>query len=349
MRRLLHASIAVGLALGFPGIPLLANAAANAEHGGHRHHPPSSASAVNKADEPTGQEQEPDSKPSTMNHNASDHGGGHGDHKGHGHDDHKADTSTQRVENGRSPEDADGAARTTSRTPIPVLTDKDRSAVFLDSEGHTVHDRAIVGFFLLDKFEWRDADDGDALGWEISAWIGGDVNRLWLRSEGEQSDSETDAAEMQLLWGHSVGPWWDLVAGVRHDFEPGASQTWAAVGLQGLALYNFEAEASAFIGEAGQAAARLDADYDILISNRLILQSSAELNAYGKSDSERGIGSGLANLEIGLRLRYEIRREFAPYLGATWTRSYGNTAELIRERDDKVNETQWVAGLRIWF
>ena len=241
------------------------------------------------------------------------------------------------------------AAPTESRTPIPALTDADRAAVFTSHAGHQVHDSAINTYFLADKLEWQDADDASTLAWDLSGWIGGDIDRLWLRSEGERSNGKTEDAEIQALWGHAISPWWDVVSGVRQDFKPGAPQTWAAFGLQGMALYNFEAEATAFIGENGQSAVRLEGDYDILLTNRLILQPTAELNVYGKNDPQRGIGSGLANTEAGLRLRYEIRREFAPYIGVTWNRTYGNTADYAREEGDDRSEARLVLGVRLWF
>ncbi|AMQ83906.1 MULTISPECIES: copper resistance protein B [Pseudomonas] len=241
------------------------------------------------------------------------------------------------------------AAPTESRTPIPALTDADRAAVFTSHAGHQVHDSAINTYFLADKLEWQDADDASTLAWDLSGWIGGDIDRLWLRSEGERSNGKTEDAEIQALWGHAISPWWDVVSGVRQDFKPGAPQTWAAFGLQGMALYNFEAEATAFLGENGQSAVRLEGDYDILLTNRLILQPTAELNVYGKNDPQRGIGSGLANTEAGLRLRYEIRREFAPYIGVTWNRSYGHTADYAREEGEDRSEARLVLGVRLWF
>jgi len=114
----------------------------------------------------------------------------------------------------------------------------------------------------------------------------------------------TESAELQALWGHAVSPWWDVVSGVRQDFKPGAPQTWAALGLQGMALYDFETQATAYLGEAGQTALRLKGDYDILLTNRLILQPTAEINLYGKNDPQRATGSGLSDTEVGLRLRY---------------------------------------------
>ncbi|MCF5702424.1 copper resistance protein B [Pseudomonas syringae] len=241
------------------------------------------------------------------------------------------------------------AAPTESRTAIPPLTDADRAAVFTSPGGHQVHDSAIHTYFLADKLEWQDADDGSTLAWDLSGWIGGDIDRLWLRSEGERSNGKTEDAELQALWGHAISPWWDVVSGVRQDFKPGAPQTWAAFGLQGMALYNFEAEATAFIGEGGQSALRLEGDYDILLTNRLILQPTVEVNVYGKNDAQRGIGSGLANTEAGLRLRYEIRREFAPYIGVTWNRTYGNSADYAREKGEDRSEARLVLGVRLWF
>jgi copper resistance protein B len=140
-----------------------------------------------------------------------------------------------------------------------------------------------------------------------------------------------------------------VVSGVRQDFKPGAPQTWAALGVQGMALYNLETKATAFMGEGGQTAVRLEGDYDILLTNRLILQPKAELNVYGQNDPQRGIGSGLSSTEAGLRLRYEIRREFAPYLGVTWNRTYGKTADYANAEGEDRSEARLVLGVRLWF
>ncbi|WP_448145637.1 copper resistance protein B [Pseudomonas silesiensis] len=236
-----------------------------------------------------------------------------------------------------------------SRTPVPALTDADRAAVFESHAGHQMHDRSINSFFLIDQLEWQDANEGSALRWEADGWIGGDTDRLWLRSEGERTNGVTESAELQALWGHAISPWWDVVSGVRQDFKPGSPQTWAALGLQGMALYNFETQATAYLGEAGQTALRLKGEYDILLTNRLILQPTAEMNFHGKNDPQRATGSGLSNTEVGLRLRYEIRPEFAPYIGVTWNRAYGNTADYILEEGEDRSDTRFVAGVRMWF
>lgn len=241
------------------------------------------------------------------------------------------------------------AAPAESRTPIPRLTDADRKAAAFDTAGHAVHDKGINSLFLVDRLEWQDARGGNALNWDFKGWIGGDTDRLWLSSEGERSGGKLHEAEVQALWGRSISPWWDAVGGVRHDFKPGSSQTWAAFGLQGMALYNFEASAMVFAGENGQTAARLKGEYDILFTNRLILQPAAEVNFFGKNDHGRGIGSGLSNTEVGVRLRYEIRREFAPYIGVTWNRTYGATADYARAHGERRSDTRFVVGVRMWF
>ncbi|WP_200893713.1 copper resistance protein B [Pseudomonas syringae] len=241
------------------------------------------------------------------------------------------------------------AAPTQSRTPVPPITDADRATVYTSHAGHQVHDSAINSYFLADKLEWQDANDGSALAWDLSGWIGGDIDRLLLRSEGERTNGKTEEAEIQALWGHSISPWWDVVAGARQDFKPGAPQTWAAFGLQGQAISDLDIEATAFIGEAGQTAARLEADYDLQLTSNLVLQPTAELNFYGKNDPQRGNGSGLSTSEFGLRLRYEITPQFAPYVGVSWDRSYGKTADYAREDDEDTQDARLVVGVRMWF
>lgn len=235
------------------------------------------------------------------------------------------------------------------REPIPVLTDADRIAAFPDVARHTVHDNAIRSYWLLDRLEGWSADEGTGIGWEALSWIGTDLNRVWLRSEGERTNSTVEAADVEVLYGRSIARWWDVVGGVRHDFGEGPSQTFAAIGVMGLAPQKFEVQATAYIGQSGQTAARLEAEYDTLLTNRLILQWQAEAELYGKDDERRGIGSGLSTVEAGLRLRYEFTRKFAPYIGVVWERAYGGTADFRRAHFDDIDNTRFVAGLRIWF
>lgn len=241
------------------------------------------------------------------------------------------------------------AATTQPRTPIPSVTDADRAAAIAPSHVHDMFDNAIQSYVLINRLEVSDADPGTAFAWEGQGWIGTDLNRLWLRSEGERSDGHTEAADLELLYGRSISTWWDLVAGVRQDFKPGDSQTFAAIGVQGLAPQKFEIEATGYVGERGQTSARFEAEYELLLTNRLILQPLVEVNLFGKNDSARGIGSGLSTAEAGLRLRYEFTRKFAPYIGVVYERAFGNTADLRREELEDVDDTRAVIGLRTWF
>lgn len=248
------------------------------------------------------------------------------------------------------PADTDLPATAAPRDPIPPVTPADRAAAFPDVAGHTVHDNGVHSFWLLDRLEAWDADEaGTGIGWEALAWVGTDLDRLWLRSEGEHVDDAVESGDVEVLYGRAIAPWWDLVAGVRHDFGEGPSQTFAAIGVMGLAPYKFEVEATAYVGQSGQTAARLEAEYETLFTNRLILQWLAEAEFHGKDDPRRGIGSGLGTVELGARLRYEIRREFAPYVGVVWERAYGNTADFRRAEFEDVEDTRVVAGVRIWF
>ncbi|HEL4100811.1 copper resistance protein B [Stenotrophomonas maltophilia] len=243
----------------------------------------------------------------------------------------------------------DAPSSTMPRTPIPVVTDVDRAAAVAPSEGHATGDNAIHSYMLLDRLEAWDADPGTGLAWEGQGWIGTDLNRLWLRSEGERSDGRTEAADLELLYGRSIATWWDLVAGVRQDFKPGRAQTFAAIGVQGLAPQKFEVEATAYFGERGQFGARFEAEYELLLTNRLILQPMVGIEAYGKNDPARGIGAGLSTAEFGLRLRYEFTRKFAPYIGLVHERALGNTADLRRNELESADDTRIVVGLRTWF
>lgn len=239
---------------------------------------------------------------------------------------------------------------TEPRTPIPPVTDADRAAASKPPGDHAVHDNTVQSFVLLNRLEAVDTDNGTGLQWEGQAWIGTDLDKLWLRSEGERDgEGRTESADLEVLYGRAIAPWWDVVAGVRHDFQPGRSQDFAALGIVGLAPYKFEVEATAYIGESGQTAARVEAEYETLLTNRLILQPLVEVNFYGKTDAERGIGSGLSTAEVGMRLRYEITRRFAPYVGIEAERAFGRTADFRREHGESIDDARVVAGVRIWF
>ena len=232
---------------------------------------------------------------------------------------------------------------------IPPVTDDDRKAAFPDVEGHAVHDNAVNYFVLFDQLEWQAGSDVSGVNVDTTGWVGRDRDRLWFRAEGDSDNGRLADAEAHVLYGRKFARWWDLVAGVRQDFNPGPSRTWAAVGVQGLAPYWFEMEATFYIGESGRTHARFDVEYELLLTNRLVLQPLVEVDVYGKSDPERGIGAGLSTIDTGLRVRYEIRRELAPYIGVTWNRKFGQTAELAEAAGKDRGGARFVAGLRLWF
>ncbi len=234
-------------------------------------------------------------------------------------------------------------------TPIPVLTAADRAAAAPPAAAHARHGESIQSLVLFNRLEAWNADAGTGMAWEGAAWFGGDLNRLWLRSEGERADGLTESADLEVLYGRSVARWWDVVAGVRHDFKPGASQDFLAIGVMGVAPQKFHVEATAYLGQRGQTAARLEAEYELLLTHRLTLQPLVEANLHGKDDARRGIGAGLSTVEVGLRLRYEAIRRFAPYLGIVRERAFGQTADYRRDQGEDIDDTRFVAGFRIWF
>ena len=234
-------------------------------------------------------------------------------------------------------------------TPVPVPTGADRAAAVRPAAGHAAHDRRPHHYLLFDRLEAGRADGHDSAAWALHGWYGTDTDRLWLRSEGERAHGTTGHADVELLYGRGVTPWWDVVAGVRHDFGHGPSQTFAAIGVQGMTPYKIETTITGYVGEGGQTALRVEAEYDTLLGDRLILQWLAEAEAYGRRDDRRGIGAGLNSLEAGVRLRYEIRREFAPYVGVAWERVYGDVADARRTAGDDIDELRVVAGVRVWF
>ena len=235
------------------------------------------------------------------------------------------------------------------REPIPPVTQADRDAAFPPGlEGHAVHDTGFHSLVLFDRVEWAGGTEG---GFRLknSSWFGGDIDRLWLRVEGESADSRVEKAQIDALWGRSFSRWWDVVLGVRQDIRPGDPQTWAAVGIQGLAPYWFEVEGTAYFGASGRTQFQFEAEYELLLTNRVVLQPLVEVTIAGKADPERGIGSGLSSIESGLRMRYEIRRELAPYVGVTFERKLFGTADLARDEGERVGATRFTIGVRTWF
>lgn len=215
-------------------------------------------------------------------------------------------------------------------------------------------DDPLLAKVMIDQLEWRDSEDAnnqsiDTYVLEGQAWIGKDLNKFWLKTDIEYVDGETEEAEIQALYSRAIAPFWDLQIGLRQDLKPEPTREWGVIGIEGLAPYFFEIAAALFVGESGATAARISAEYELMFTQKLVLSPEISLNFYGQNDSEYQTGSGLSDVNLGLRLRYEIRREFAPYIGVNWSKSYGNTADFVREHGEEVSDAQAVAGVRVWF
>jgi len=205
-------------------------------------------------------------------------------------------------------------------------------------------------FFQADELEYRANDDQDTFNWDAQGWVGGDFNKLWLKSEGEQPiDGRLEEAEIQALYSRNISDFFDAQVGVRYDFAPDPERTFAVIGIEGLAPYFFEIDAAAFVSNKGEVSARFKAEYEILITQKLVLQPKFEMNVAVQEVEERGIGSGVNDVELGLRLRYEFERKFAPYIGVDWTRDLGQTANFTRADGESVDTLSFVAGVRLWF
>ncbi|MFT4560938.1 MAG: copper resistance protein B [Gammaproteobacteria bacterium] len=187
--------------------------------------------------------------------------------------------------------------------------------------------------------------------WDGQAWLGGDTQKLWVKTDGEYStdDGRFEEAEVQALYSHAVAPFWDAQFGIRHDIKPDPSRTYATIGLQDIASYWFELDSALFVSNKADVSLRLEAEYDLRLTQRLLLQPRIELNVSFFDDDEIGIGSGLSSVQTGLRLRYAITRQFAPYVGLSWRRDVGNTAKLPRQANNEADQLSLIAGARFWF
>ena len=211
------------------------------------------------------------------------------------------------------------------------------------------HGGMTTGVLIIDRLEARTANGEEKYLWDAQGWYGGDLDRLWLKSEGEGSfTGPLESAEVQALWSHAIGPFFDLQAGARYDLEP-TGRGYAVLGVQGLAPYMFEVDAALFLSDRGDLTARIEAEYDQKLTQRLILQPRAEIELSAQDVPEQRIGSGLSKAEVGLRLRYEITREFAPYLGVEYEAKTGQTADFARMDGEDPDGVVFLAGIKAWF
>ncbi len=207
-----------------------------------------------------------------------------------------------------------------------------------------------IYFFQAERLEFQSNDGSAALLSDAQGWIGGDYQRLWIKSETEYTEDDgTEEAEIQALYSRPVSAFFDVQAGVRQDLTPGARRTFGVIGVQGLAPYWFEIDTALFISHQGDVSARFEVEYDLRFTQRLILQPRGEVNLAFQDVENLNIGAGLSTAEIGARLRYEMKREFAPYLGVSWVSAAGRTATFLRRDGRDASSPSVVMGLRLWF
>ncbi len=237
-------------------------------------------------------------------------------------------------------------------SPPPDARDPHAYSGGLRMSAQHIHgsDGQNFGSLLVDRFEHVRVRRGESqTAYDLQARYGRDYDKFVLKAEGEVAGGEVHESRTELLWSHAVAPYWDVQTGLRYDGGEGPSRRWLAFGFQGLAPYWFEVDATLYVGDEGHSAFRLEAEYELLLTQKLILQPRLEANVYGKTDTANERGQGLSDVALGVRLRYEIRREFAPYIGIERVTRHGDTADLFRAAGKPAGDTRFVAGLRFWF
>lgn len=261
-------------------------------------------------------------------------------HAGHG----AIEESNTLPQSGPPPEAFAGPAHAADTVFSPQVMAEARAAL------RPVTGGATHQLFSVDRLEAQIANGEDSYIWEINAWYGGDIDKIWIKSEGEgEFGGSLEDAEIQALWSHAMAPFFDLQAGIRYDIRPQPDRAHAVVGIQGLAPYLFEIDVAAFLSDRGDITARVEAEYDQRLTQRLILQPRVEVNFAAQDIPEIGIGAGLSAFEAGLRLRYEFVPEFAPYIGIEWQQMIGDTADIVRAAGDNSGRVVFLTGVRIWF
>ena len=208
-----------------------------------------------------------------------------------------------------------------------------------------------MGHFFFDQFEGRTNGPDNEFRWDGEGWIGTDMNRLWLKSEGFVENGKATDGDTEALYDRPIPflRYFDAQAGVRYDLDSNPGRTWGAIGVEGLAPYFFEFAPTFYFSDRGRFAGRVTGSYDLLITQRLIAQPQFEINAYSAKDPSRGVGSGLSDLDTGLRIRYELSRKFAPYIGFAYTQTFGQTATFTRQAGGIVHDPRFIFGTRIWY
>lgn len=276
-----------------------------------------------------------------------DHRGMHMMPDGHMMQDAHMGHAVQAMDPSKKPVDArafSGPAHAADQVYDPAVMAKTRAAVV------SSHGNITVAKIMLDRLETQIVDGKDGYAWEGDAWIGDDENRLWIKTEGEGAFGEPpEQIELQALWSCPVNAWFDVQTGVRHDFRPDPERSYAVIGVEGLLPYWLEVSGALFLSDKGHLSARAEAEYDLRITQKLILQPRVEVNFAAQSDRKIGVGAGLFEAEIGLRLRYHITRQLAPYVGVEWQGAAGRTRRHLRAEGEDPSRVAAVMGVRFWF
>ncbi|MGD9968611.1 MAG: copper resistance protein B [Hyphomonadaceae bacterium] len=208
------------------------------------------------------------------------------------------------------------------------------------------HGGAIISNVMVDMAEFQFGDDETTFHWEGEGWIGGDINRFVFKTEGEAGEDDVESAEVQALYSRAIGPYFDLQAGVRYDIEPSPNRAYAVIGFEGVAPYWFDTTGALFVSDEGEVSARLEGSYDARLTQRVILQPRAEINFSADDIPELELGSGVTDVEVGLRLRYDITRNFSPYVGVSYEAKLGDTADYASAAGEDESGARLVIGLR---
>ncbi len=262
---------------------------------------------------------------------------------------------------GKSSSSKSAVKKIAKRPPLnraAELLSKPMLAAHMESlKTEPIEDRKLQSFLLFDLLEYRVYSAGaDTLTWDFVGWVGGDFNRLWIKTEGDQNIGRGNAVQgdLQLLYGRLIAPFWDFQAGVRYngimgpDRSPG-SRTYAVIGFQGLAPGNFDLEPALYISDRGEVSAEITVSADLYLTQRIVLQPRLEAQFSVQGDPKFSTGKGANQADLGVRIRYEVTREIAPYIGVTWVRKYGESADIARSEKEPDDAIAFVAGLRLWY
>ena len=239
------------------------------------------------------------------------------------------------------------AFATSAAAQIPAT--KDEPALGLEPM-QPVMDRPIIAHVIFNQLEGRWNGTNSEFRWDGQGWVGTDYDKLWIKSEGTlQGNGTLEDGQQQFLYDRAITTYFDLQGGLRSDLDSRPTRNWAALGIQGLAPYFFDLELTGFVSGEGHLAGKLQASYDLLLTQRLILQPQIELNIYSKADPARLVGAGYSDIDTGLRLRYEYTRTFAPYLGVVYEGKFGQTAIFARQAGESTGDFRFAFGVRVWF